>query len=145
VKGKQEMKIMSRNVKISTQGMTDIVNITDELAAILEESGMREGSMTVFCPGSTGGITTIEFEPGLLRDLPEFLEQLIPMKKSYHHDRTWGDANGYAHLRSALIKTGLTIPFLNGALTLGTWQQVVLLDFDNRPRERHLVVQLIGE
>jgi secondary thiamine-phosphate synthase enzyme len=139
------MNIITRTTTVSTKGFTDTLNITEQLADILEESGFREGSLTVFCPGSTGGITTIEYEPGLLHDLPELLEELIPMKRSYHHDRTWGDANGYAHLRSALIKTSLTVPFTKGRLMLGTWQQVVFLDFDNRPRERELVVQLIGE
>jgi secondary thiamine-phosphate synthase enzyme len=139
------MKIVTQTARFSTKGATDIIDITDQLNAILEESDLAEGSLTVFCPGSTGGITTIEYEPGLLRDVPELLEQLIPSRKSYHHDRTWGDANGYAHLRSALIKTSLTIPFVKGRLTLGTWQQVVFLDFDNRPRQRELVVQLMGE
>jgi secondary thiamine-phosphate synthase enzyme len=100
--------------------------------------------MTIFVSGSTAGITTIEYEPGLLRDLPEFFEGIIPMKKSYHHDQTWHDGNGYAHLRSSLIKPFFTVPFQAGRLLLGTWQQIVFIDFDNRPRQRKLVVQMIG-
>jgi len=101
--------------------------------------------MTVFASGSTAGITNIEFEPGLLRDLPEFFEKILPSRETYHHDATWHDGNGYAHLRSALIKPSFTIPFKNGTLLLGTWQQIILLDFDNRPRHRELVVQIIGK
>jgi secondary thiamine-phosphate synthase enzyme len=100
--------------------------------------------MTVFVPGSTAGITNIEYEPGLLKDLPDFLEKILPSNQSYEHDNTWHDGNGYAHLRSALLKPSMTIPFADGKLLLGTWQQIILLDFDNRPRQRTVVIQLIG-
>jgi secondary thiamine-phosphate synthase enzyme len=106
---------------------------------------LRQGILVVALRGSTGGITTIEFEPGVLKDFSELLERLIPEAKSYHHDAAWGDGNGYAHLRSSLIGTYFTVPFQEGKLLLGTWQQVVFIDFDNRPRERTLHVQLVGE
>jgi len=99
----------------------------------------------VFVPGSTGGITTIEYEPGLKRDLPEALDKIAPMNKTYHHDATWGDGNGFAHVRAAFIGPSLTVPFSDGRLHLGTWQQIVLLDFDNRSRHRRIVVQIMGE
>ena len=139
------MKILTESLNFSTKGMTDIINITEELEHLLDDSKLKEGNMTVFCPGSTAAITTIEYEPGLIRDLPEFLDEIIPQDRSYHHDETWGDNNGYAHLRSALFKTSLTVPFIHSKLILGTWQQVIFIDFDNRSRERNLVVQLIGE
>lgn len=111
----------------------------------MKSSGLASGTVTVFVPGSTGGLTTIEYEPGLLADLPELLERLVPSGVSYQHDRTWHDGNGHAHLRSALVGPDITIPFVAGKLTLGTWQQVIFLDFDNRRRDRELVVQVMGE
>lgn len=139
------MAVKTDYISIKTKGFTDIINITGELNRAVAQSGLSDGIVTVFVPGSTGGITTIEYEPGLLKDLPEMLEKIAPTNARYHHDDTWHDGNGYAHLRSALLKTSLTIPFVRKKLTLGTWQQVVFIDFDNRPRNRQLICQLIGE
>ncbi|HIE05751.1 MAG TPA: YjbQ family protein, partial [bacterium (Candidatus Stahlbacteria)] len=115
--------VETKTINLSTGGMTDIVDITDEVAAAVREGGITSGIACVFLPGSTGGITTIEYEPGLIKDLPEVMERMIPAGKGYHHDATWGDGNGFSHLRSALIKTSLTIPFVDKKLLLGTWQQ----------------------
>jgi secondary thiamine-phosphate synthase enzyme len=106
---------------------------------------MKNGIAVLFVPGSTAGLTTIEYEPGLLADLPEAFERVAPTDKSYHHDQRWGDGNGHAHIRAALIGPSLTVPFSDGRLLLGTWQQIVLLDFDNRPRQRKIAMQLLGE
>lgn len=139
------MKIISHEITKKTKGNCDIIDLTGEINDILVKSGIKEGSCTVFSVGSTAGITTIEYEPGLLKDIPKLLDKLIPSAVRYNHDDTWGDGNGHAHLRSALFKTSLTIPVLKGELTLGTWQQVVLLDFDNRSRTRRIVIQVLGE
>jgi secondary thiamine-phosphate synthase enzyme len=121
------------------------VNITEEAAEALAASKLKEGSLTVFAVGSTAAITTFEYEPGLIRDVRELYEKLIPRGRHYSHDETWGDANGFSHLRAALQGPSLTVPFAGGRLALGTWQQIVLAEFDNHPREREVVVQLIGE
>jgi secondary thiamine-phosphate synthase enzyme len=139
------MEILTKHIHLSTKGKTDIIDLTPRLTRIIEQSGMQEGQLTVFAPGATAGISTVEYEPGLLQDIPALLEKLIPSTTSYQHDQTWHDGNGHSHLRATLMGPSLTIPFENRAMTLGTWQQVILLDFDNRPRERDLVVQLIGQ
>jgi secondary thiamine-phosphate synthase enzyme len=139
------MKIINKRIKRDTQGSGDLVNITDDIAQFLKTSKLRNGNVLVFNIGSTAAVTTFEFEPGLIRDVQEMYEKIIPRNKHYHHDDTWGDANGYSHLRAALQGPALTIPFENGKLLLGTWQQVVLAEFDNRPRHRQIVVQFIGE
>src|SRR5262245_19201024 len=120
---------------LQTRGHCDIHDLTPVLRQALTASGLKEGQALVFVTGSTAGITTIEFEPGLIRDINEFFEKLIPEKCDYFHHATWGDDNGASHLRSALLKTSLTIPFSGGQLLTGTWQQVVLIDFDTRPRQ----------
>ena len=139
------MQIKTFNFSINTVGANDIVDITNYVQKILSESAFTEGSMLIFIPGSTAGVTTIEHEPGLLKDYPEFFEKIIPAKQRYHHDDTWHDGNGYAHVRASLQGASLTIPFANHELLLGTWQQIILLDFDNRPRSRKIIVQLTGE
>jgi secondary thiamine-phosphate synthase enzyme len=139
------MKILTQEIQKKTKGNCDIIDITGDITDIILKSGIKEGQCTIFSVGSTAGITTIEFEPGLLKDIPKLLDKLIPQATRYNHDDTWGDGNGHAHLRSALYKTSLSIPIYKGELTLGTWQQVVLLDFDNRGRTRRIVVQIIGE
>lgn len=139
------MKTYENQCRFSTGGDGTIVNLTGEIESMLDESGVRKGQLTVFVPGSTGAITTIEYEPGLLDDMPRLFEKLIPSGVTYSHDRTWGDGNGFSHLRAALVGPSLTIPVSDGALTLGTWQQVVFLEFDNRPRNRHVVVSIVGE
>ena len=137
--------IIQNKLSLSTKGFNDIIDITPLLIANLQDSALSNGNILVFVPGSTGGLTTIEYEPGLLKDIPEMLEKIAPMGKDYHHDRTWHDGNGYAHVRSALMGPSITIPFENGKMQLGTWQQVIFIDFDNRPRQRHLHVQIFGE
>lgn len=139
------MKTRTYEHEVETNGFTDVIDLTEIVGADLTESGLEEGQLLVFVPGATAGITTIEFEPGLLQDLPEFWEALVPSKRNYHHDATWGDGNGFSHLRAALCGPDLTIPFSGGRMILGTWQQIVLLDFDNRPRTRRYVVSLVGE
>ncbi|MEO0085053.1 MAG: secondary thiamine-phosphate synthase enzyme YjbQ [candidate division WOR-3 bacterium] len=132
-------------LELKTAGRCDVHDVTPELARIVAESGVRQGIVCVACAGSTAGITTIEFEPGVVKDLQELMEKLVPQKQTYHHDSTWGDANGYAHLRSALLGTSLALPVKDGRPVLGTWQQVVFVDFDNRPRRRTLTVVVVGE
>ncbi len=137
--------IVQKKISISSKGFNDIQDITPALRDYLAESGLTDGHLIVFVPGATGGLTTIEYEPGLLRDFPEMLEKLAPMKAPYHHDNTWHDGNGYAHVRASLIGPSITVPFESARLVLGTWQQVIFLDFDNRPRHRQLHVQICGE
>ncbi|MCG8603998.1 secondary thiamine-phosphate synthase enzyme YjbQ [bacterium] len=139
------MEIITKSIELSTQGHTDIVDITRDVQEILRSSGLKEGSLTVFVSGSTAGVTTIEYEPGLLKDLPEAFEKFAPTGVTYHHDAAWGDGNGYAHVRAAVVGPSFTAPFAGGKLLLGTWQQIVLIDFDNRARRRSLVVQVMGE
>jgi secondary thiamine-phosphate synthase enzyme len=139
------MRIINDTIIVNTRGSGDLINITNEVSGVLDRSDLRTGNLTVFVSGSTAGITTFEYEPGLIEDIHEFYEKIAPSKRHYHHDDTWGDANGFSHVRAAFTGPSLTIPFENGKLLLGTWQQVVLAEFDNRPRKRQLVVQLIGE
>ena len=138
------LEIKTDEILLQTRGFTDIVDITPQVSDLLKQNGLSEGQVTIMVPGSTGGITTIEYEPGLLKDLPEFFNSIIPQGKSYHHDQTWQDGNGYAHLRAALLKPALTIPFKDNQLLLGTWQQIVFIDFDNRKRHRRLFIQFMG-
>jgi len=137
--------IVTKTINLSSKGICDIHDITGRVKDLVKSSGITSGTVTVFVPGSTGGLTTIEYEPGLQADVPELMEKLIPSDIDYRHDQTWHDGNGFSHLRAALIGPDITIPFVSGKLTLGTWQQVVFLDFDNRHRERELIVQIVGE
>ena len=139
------MTIISKPIQLSTSGNCDIVNITSEVVNEVSNSGLSNGTATVFVTGSTAGVTTIEYEAGLVADLKEMWARLVPEKMEYKHDRAWGDGNGYSHVRASLLGPSLTIPFINRKLALGTWQQVVLIDFDNRARSREIVVQVIGE
>jgi secondary thiamine-phosphate synthase enzyme len=139
------MAVVSASISLSTQGNTDIREITDQVTQLVGESGLNQGIVTVFCPSSTSGITTIEYESGCLADMRRMFDEIVPSDRPYQHDQTWGDANGYSHMRAALLKASLTIPFVNARLTLGTWQQIIYVDFDNRPRQRQLVVQIMGE
>jgi len=138
------MKIITEEFSVSTRGFNDIVDITDSVSEVLRSSGLSEGSALVFVPGATAGITTIEYEPGLLKDYPEFMEKIVPSNKTYHHDATWHDGNGFSHVRAALQGASFTVPFKDGSLLLGTWQQIILVDFDNRSRNRRVVVQITG-
>jgi secondary thiamine-phosphate synthase enzyme len=119
--------------------------MTEKVGQAVDSSGLRAGVATVFVPGATGAVTTIEHEPGLVRDLEEALERLAPKGMEYAHDLMWRDGNGFSHIRASLIGPSLTVPFVDGRLLLGTWQQIVFLEMDNRPRERRVVVQIIGE
>ena len=139
------MRIITDHVDISTQGHTDIIDITSQVRDLLSNSQLKEGLLTVFVSGSTAAITTIEYEPGLLKDLPEALEKVAPTGMHYHHDATWGDGNGSAHVRAALIGGSFTVPFSEGRMLLGTWQQIVVMDFDNRSRNRKIIVQMMGK
>jgi secondary thiamine-phosphate synthase enzyme len=139
------MEIKTLSFPVNTQGDTHIIDITDDVNALITKSGIREGSALIFVPGSTAAVTTVEYEPGLLKDIPEFFEKIIPSKSIYHHDETWHDGNGYAHVRASLQGASLTIPFMNSKLLLGTWQQIILIDFDNRPRSRSIIIQLAGK
>jgi secondary thiamine-phosphate synthase enzyme len=136
--------IHSGTISITTKGFGDTVDITAEVAGIAEASHVRNGMVTVFCQGSTATITTIEYEPGVVRDLQKALEKIAPSDVPYEHDEAWGDGNGFSHVRAALMKPSLTVPLIDGELTLGTWQQIVFVDFDNRPRKRKIVVQVVG-
>jgi secondary thiamine-phosphate synthase enzyme len=138
------MKILNYKINISTGGAGDFKDITGEIERFLSKSKLQNGLVTVFAIGSTCGITTLEFESGLIKDLKEFYERLVPSGKTYHHDATWGDANGFSHIRSALQGASFTVPFENAKLALGTWQQIVFCEFDNRPRTRKIAVQVMG-
>jgi secondary thiamine-phosphate synthase enzyme len=139
------MTVHSYDFTIQTRGFCHVEDVTAQVGGCLEKSGLKAGILCVAVVGSTAGVSTIEFEPGLLRDIPEFFENLLPSGGRYHHDDTWHDGNGYAHLRSFLLKTSHTVPFADGRMLLGTWQQIVVADFDNRPRSRKVVVQVMGE
>lgn len=139
------MKIINEKIILHTQGNPDLVDITGKIKDALKSTGLKKGNITVFVVGSTAAITTFEYEPGMIKDMQELYEKLIPKNKHYAHDDTWGDANGFSHLRAALQGPSLVIPFDSGKLMLGTWQQVVLVEFDNHSRERQIVLQIIGE
>jgi secondary thiamine-phosphate synthase enzyme len=139
------MKVITRKIIFKTKGDPDLIDITGRIADVVSKSGLSEGNVTVFVVGSTAAITTFEYEPGLVQDTRDFFSKLIPKNKHYAHDETWGDANGFSHLRASLQGSSLVIPFEGGKLALGTWQQVVLAEFDNRPRQREVVVQVIGD
>jgi secondary thiamine-phosphate synthase enzyme len=139
------MEIVTERFTVSSRGNSDVVDITDRVEDILAQCKLQEGLATVFVSGSTASITTTEFEPGLRRDIPEALQRLAPQGATYHHDETWHDGNGHSHVRAAVMGPSLTIPFSLGKLLLGTWQQIVLVDHDNRPRDRTIIVQLIGK
>ena len=138
------MKVYNETINLKTAGFPDLIDLSHYVNDILDKSSIKNGVMTVFVPGSTAGVTTIEYEPGLLKDLPALCEKLAPRGVTYHHDATWHDGNGYAHLLAALFKPSLQVPIVNGNLTLGTWQQVILADFDNRPRQRKVILQVMG-
>ena len=135
----------TKSISMDTKGYCDIIDITPQLLAIFRRPLIANGLVTLFCPGATGSITTIEYEPGVLQDLKEALERIAPSNIPYRHDERWGDGNGFSHVRAALMKPSLTIPVVDGKLTLGTWQQVVFIDFDNRGRHRDIIVQILGD
>ena len=137
--------VITDGITVSTRGFGDMIDITGDVALAVRESTAENGNVTVFIPGATAGVTTIEYEPGLVFDFGALLDRLAPRDVPYQHDSQWGDGNGFAHVRASLLGPSLTVPFQNGQLLLGTWQQVVVVDFDNRPRQRRVVLQVIGE
>ena len=139
------MALVTDSVGVSTRGDSHMIDLTARVQEVVDRHGFREGQALVFVSGSTAGLTTVEFEPGLQKDLPAALERLAPRGITYAHEETWNDDNGHAHVRASLIGPSLAVPFEEGRLLLGTWQQIVLIDFDTRPRRRDVVVQLSGE
>jgi secondary thiamine-phosphate synthase enzyme len=139
------LAVVTRQLSISTQGEGDMLDITGNVAEAVAGSKLRSGVVTVFVPGSTGALTTIEYEPGLLKDLPNILERLAPKNLGYEHERRWHDGNGHSHVRASIIGPSITVPFVDGRLTLGTWQQIVFMELDVHSRRRELVLQIVGE
>ena len=137
--------VYTHRAKFRTRGDGEIVDLSAHVGEAIAKSGATAGMLAVCATGSTAAVTTIEYESGLIKDIPALMEKLVPRSQRYHHDATWGDANGYAHLRSALVGTSFVVSFSERRPHLGTWQQVVFLDFDNRPRERTVIIQVMGE
>jgi secondary thiamine-phosphate synthase enzyme len=137
--------VKTQTLALSTRGDAQVIDITRDVARALAETRLKDGVVALFCPGSTGGLTTIEFEEGAVADLQACFEAIAPQGGTYRHEALWHDGNGHSHVRAALLGPSLTVPFAGGALTLGTWQQIVFVDFDNRPRQREIVLQFIGE
>ncbi len=138
------MAVVTKEIEIETKGFNDIHDITPLVADFVKKLPFPEGSVIIFVPGSTGGVTTIEFESGVIDDLKDAFERLIPQTIEYKHNLRWGDGNGFSHVRSAICKTSLTVPFIANGVATGTWQQIVFIDFDNRKRHRRLILQAIG-
>ncbi len=139
------MAVVTKKIKLSSNGETDIIDITRRVADCVEAAKVKDGVAVVFVSGSTGGLTTIEYEPGLIKDTKEAFELIAPRDGKYHHNLRWQDGNGFSHVRAAMLGPSLSVPFSNKKLHLGTWQQIVFIDFDNRPRSREIVVQIIGD
>ncbi len=137
--------IVTNKISLQTGGNGDIVDITPQVQREVTRAGINSGTATIFVSGSTAGLSTIEFEPGVVSDFKAMFERIIPQNIKYNHDRAWGDGNGHSHVRASLLGPSLVIPFSEGRLLLGTWQQIILVDFDNRPRSRQVIVQLAGE
>jgi len=139
------MAVITKQIKISSKSENDIIDITEQVADAISESGISNGTITVFVSGSTGAITTIEYEPGLVKDFPEMLSRVVPDDINYEHEQRWHDGNGRSHVKASLVGPSLTVPFKDGQLLLGTWQQIVFLELDTKARTRTLVLQIIGE
>jgi len=137
--------VVTEKINIKTTGECDIIDITSDVERIVSQSGVESGTVTVFISGSTAGVTTIEYEPGVVGDFRGMWDRLVPKDIPYRHDERWGDGNGYSHVRASTLGPSLTVPFSNRALLLGTWQQIIVVDFDNRPRSREIVLQIVGE
>ena len=137
--------VVTKRIELQTKGECDIIDITPQVEQEVAEAGINSGTVTLFVAGSTAGISTIEFESGLLADFQGMWQRNVPKNIPYNHDRRWGDGNGYSHVRASLLGASLVVPFNDKRLTLGTWQQIVLVDFDNRPRSRQIVLQIMGE
>jgi len=138
------MAIKTSTIRVKTSSLTDIIDISGQVEKIVSKASLPNGMTHLFIAGSTAALTTIEFESGVVNDLRKAIERIAPQNITYEHDRRWGDGNGYAHVRAALLGPSLTIPLVNGKMLLGTWQQVVLCDFDNRPRTREIIVQVLS-
>jgi secondary thiamine-phosphate synthase enzyme len=138
------MTVLTEHIEIKTHGEADAIDITDEVRGAIAQSGLRDGIACIFAPGSTGAVTTIEFEPGCISDLQGLFGRIAPRNLEYEHHKRWGDGNGHSHVRAALLGPSLSVPFVEGEPTLGTWQQIIFVDFDNRSRSRRLVLQLVG-
>lgn len=139
------MEIETHSINITTKGNCDIIDLTDRISDLIYQQKFIEGNVIVFAGGSTAGVTTIEYEPGLLKDYPKFFDRIAPMNINYEHDNTWHDGNGHSHIRAAIQGASLTVPFTKGRLLLGTWQQIIFVDFDNRSRKREITVQITGK
>jgi secondary thiamine-phosphate synthase enzyme len=139
------MGVFTYEFETSGKGFCDIKDVTDQVRDLVRQSGIREGLATIFVAGATAGVTTVEYESGLVADLKAAFERIVPQDVPYAHDSRWGDGNGFSHVRAALLKPSLSVPVSGGKLVTGTWQQVVVIDFDNRPRRRRVVVQVMGE
>ena len=139
------MEVISKSIPVNTNGNADVHDITDRIRNAVLKSGLIAGIVTIFCPSSTSALTTIEYESGAVSDLKRLFDEIIPVNREYAHNERWHDGNGHSHVRAALLGPSLVIPFVDGKLTLGVWQQVIYVDFDNRSRQRELVIQLIGE
>ena len=139
------MTVVSKSIQIRSKGENDMIDLTDQISEFVGDSRISNGIVTIFVSGSTGSITTIEFEPGLIKDFPEMLSRIAPKNLDYGHEQMWHDGNGHSHVKASLMGPSLTVPFSNGELLLGTWQQIVFLELDTRARTRNLVLQIIGE
>ncbi len=137
--------VVTKRLTLQTRGDGDTQDITGDVARAVHESGVKSGVVTLFCPGSTSALTTIEFEPGVVADLQQVFEETAPRSRYYRHNERWHDDNGHSHVRASLLGPSLTVPIVDGTLTLGTWQQIVHIDFDVRPRRREVVAQIVGE
>jgi secondary thiamine-phosphate synthase enzyme len=137
--------VVTKRIGLESKGNCDIIDITRQVIRQVAETSIKSGTVTLFISGSTAGIATIEFEPGLVADFKGMWERIVPQDINYEHDRRWGDGNGYSHVRASLLGASLVIPFTDKRLALGTWQQIVMVDFDNRPRSRQIEVQIMGE
>ncbi|MCP4217107.1 MAG: YjbQ family protein [bacterium] len=132
-------------IEINTRGRNEMVDITEEVKRLVDDSGVTDGQALIFVPGATGALSTIEYEPGLIKDFSQLLERLVPEKETYCHNETWHDGNGHSHLKATLVGPSLTVPFINSGLIPGTWQQIVFLEFDNKPHHRKIAVQMMGQ
>ena len=139
------MEIETHSIQVETRGNCDIIDITNAVSNLISNHNFVEGNVLVFAGGSTAGITTIEYEPGLLKDYPKFFDRIAPVNLNYDHDNTWHDGNGHSHIRAAIQGASLTVPFSKGSMILGTWQQIIFVDFDNRSRRRDITVQITGK
>jgi secondary thiamine-phosphate synthase enzyme len=138
------LKVISKTIQLSSKGQDDVIDITKQVSNVVKDSNIENGTVTIFVTGSTAAITTIEYEPGLIKDFPEMLSRIVPKNIEYEHDNTWHDGNGHSHVRASLVGPSLTVPIIDSKLTLGTWQQIVLLEMDTRPRNRTLILQIMS-